>query len=312
MSTREDGDLYTGLALAQVPRILGLADRREGARTYGCFDRYYWQYRLMDFPNARFQEGVHLLALLYHHSLDGNPFAGQRMIAGLARGAVDFWAGIRNRDGSVSEVYPNERSLCATAFSFAAVTEALLRWGWPLPRNWERTARWLARAPDSPASNQNAAAAVALYNCYLLTGDTGLEAEAVAEVGRLVRAQHPQGYYPEYGGADVGYHSLTLSWLVRYQQKAKDHALLESLRKAVAFVEERVGPDGRHDSSANSRRTQFLYPYGLVAHGSGVVARHLVGLRQGQVLQPGWLDDRYVIPLSVDFLEAGLEMQRHG
>jgi hypothetical protein len=297
---------YWALACAQLPRILGLGDRARGSRTFGCFDRNYWKYGLLDFPNARFQEAVALLALLYRHPGSGNLIAGRAVVLEWIQGAAAFWSERRNRDGSVSEVYPGERCFCATAFSFAAVTEAFLSLGFDPDPRWASTAAWLAGRDNREASNQSAASARALFNWFLLSGDVHAREAARERMDALLRRQDAAGSFPEYGGADLGYHTVTLSELMRYQRRAKDDALVPGLRRAVAFVEAGVGPDGRYDAAAGSRRTQFLYPYGLAVLGSDVVARHQRGLAADRVIHPGWLDDRYVIQMATDFLEAAV------
>jgi hypothetical protein len=310
--TVDGGALYRDLVLAEVPRILGLGDREPASATCGCFDRSYWQYRVVDFANARFQEVALLLALLHRHDFPGNAYFGKAAVREWARAAVVFWASRRNADGSVAEVYPSERSFCATAFTFAAVTEVHLLLGGDAPAGWRRTADWLAGADNRAVANQMAAAAVALVNWSLLAGEPRYADRAREKVAALRAGQDRDGAFPEYGGADLGYHTVTLGQLVRYQHKAKDDDLGAALARATAFVEQRVGPDGRYEAAAGSRRTQFIYPYGLVVLGSDVVPRHLRGLREGRVLHPGWLDDRYVIQLSIDFLEAGLEPPPRG
>jgi hypothetical protein len=47
--------------------VLTLLDRKEGSKTYGCFDRYYWRYKMIDFPGSTFQNAVLALALVYTH-----------------------------------------------------------------------------------------------------------------------------------------------------------------------------------------------------------------------------------------------------
>lgn len=300
--------LYAQLALAQVPRILGMGDRDEGSRTFGCFDRYYWHYKLLDFPNARFQEAVALLALLVRFSFPGNRYFDHPVIRRWVEGGISFWARTRNRDGSANEVYPFERGFCPTAMSFWAVTEALRLLGTPPPERLSSTAWWLSRHDNPEVSNQIAAAGAALYNYYLLSGDERYDAEARAKFARLLIAQDPSGFFPEYGGGDLGYHSLTLSLLARYYKHSKDPTVLAALQRGIGVAEEHVRENGSFDYAASTRQTQFLYPYAFVVMGSDVIRRHLSGLERDEILQPGWLDDRYVSPLATDYLMSYLEL----
>lgn len=302
--------VYWPLVRAEVPRILGLGDRDPTSASYGCFDRHYWHYRLTDFSDARFQEVALLLALLYRHALPGNMLVQAPAAIEWARAAVGFWERSRLRDGSVSEAYPGERSFCATAFSFAAVTEAALLLGLEPAPSWQRTADWLVGADNVDVANQMAAAAAALSTWSVLSGDVRYGECARKKVERVLARQRADGAFSEYGGGDVGYQTVTLGQLIRYQQRAKDDTLAGPLARAVAFVDAQVDAEGRHDAASGSRRTQFIYPYGLVALGSEVAVRHRRGIEVGHLLHPGWFDDRYVIPFSVDFLAAAVEPAR--
>jgi hypothetical protein len=50
-----NGLIYVEVALSQIPRLLSLMDRKKGSKAYGCGGRYYWRYKLIDFPSAYFQ-----------------------------------------------------------------------------------------------------------------------------------------------------------------------------------------------------------------------------------------------------------------
>ena len=56
---------YLLSVIEQIPRLIGLLNRNPLSVNYGCFDRDYWQYKIVDFPCCRKQEAVLTLALLY-------------------------------------------------------------------------------------------------------------------------------------------------------------------------------------------------------------------------------------------------------
>ena len=117
------------------------------------------------------QDGCLLLVELYLNAFEGNRFCGQAVVLEWALSAIRFWADSLHRDGSGDEVYPFERSFCATAFSACAATEALLLIGKDAPEKMTATGKWLATRKTSDASNQLAAGALALYNIGLLRSD---------------------------------------------------------------------------------------------------------------------------------------------
>ena len=66
-------EIFSCNALQQIPQLLTLQDRNPHSPTYGCFDRNFWQYRLVDFPTGMAQEFVYPLALAYSTKLPENP-----------------------------------------------------------------------------------------------------------------------------------------------------------------------------------------------------------------------------------------------
>lgn len=299
-------DRFRGVVLSQIPRVLGLGDRDPSSETYGCFDRTYWHYRLIDFANVRFQEASWLLALLYSTNFEGNLYYRNEKIKQWTEAAIRFWISQRHRDGSFDEAYPNERGFCVTAFSTLAVTESMLLLGSDLESSLEKTGEWLSRHTNPDVSNQMAASAWALLNLYRLTHEKRYLSASQEKLSVLLSSQDPSGYFAEYGGADLGYLSVTISYLAHYWKRTQEASLLKSIRRAVAFLEEKVDEEGNYDCSRGSRKTQFLYPYGAAVTESPLLERLSRGLERGTVLNPVWLDDRYFTQLTIDYLETYL------
>jgi len=308
MNERDAQSFYLNQAVAVAERILGLGDRDPSSATYGCFDRYYWHYKALDFPNARAQEIGYYLGLLWKHPFEGNRFAGVNNVRSWAEAAVDFWYQIQNRDGSFNEWWPHERSFCATSFStmLAAQTVRLLGLS-PNRQVFFRAAQWLRRNDNPDVSNQVAASALALRCVGDLLEDESLIERAEQRARELIQRQGEDGHFPEYGGADVGYHSLTVSLLAAYLKHSASKAVSAVLPRAFEFLQGRLAEDASFDYKSCSRRTQFLYPSGfLLMEQSDLIHRHLRGCRAGTVLLPSWMDDRYCFQLATDYLVAGL------
>lgn len=300
---------FGAIALSQVPRILGLCDRRKDSATQGCFDRLYWNYQITDFPSAWMQDGALLLALLYKKPFVGNSFHSRKVVLEWAKKAVEFWLGSLHADGSGDEVYPYERSFCATAFSAAAAAEATLLADLQHPVKMAFTGEWLARQGPSDAANQMAAAALALAHIGQLLQRHDLQRAAGDMVHLLLDNQHPDGYFPEYGGFDIGYLSITLSLLARFDFRHRDERVKAAAQRALAFLDGRIAADGTYDNSDCSRGTQYLYPFGFVYFGSGIAEKIVRGLEQDRLINPSWLDDRYAIPMTIDYLLAQLHLE---
>jgi hypothetical protein len=300
-------EIFGQISLSQVPRILGFEDRNADSESYGCFDRYYWHYKLHDLANARFQEAAITLALAYKYKFPGNIYHNNRKVLEWVKAGIGFWLKKRHWNGAFDEAYPHEHSFCATSFSTYANTEAILTL--KLKVNEKRLAKigkWLSRNENPAVSNQMAASAIALYNIYLITKDNRFRLASQDKVNKLVNAQHSSGYYPEYGGFDIGYQSITLSLLGHYYLKIGDMHAQDSLKKATAWLEPEIKQDGGYSNRGTSRKTQFIYPFGLVAMKSTAVAKLVAGLEANKILNPAWMDDRYCIHLTNDYLQAYL------
>src|ERR1700750_2893845 len=87
-------------ALAQIPKILTLQDRNAHSPTYGCFDRNYWQYKIIDFPSGMAAEFVWPLPLAYATQIEGNAFYRQPAIREWAGAGILYAAHSAHADGS--------------------------------------------------------------------------------------------------------------------------------------------------------------------------------------------------------------------
>ncbi|UCD58909.1 MAG: hypothetical protein JSV16_07325 [Candidatus Hydrogenedentota bacterium] len=304
-------DIFLVIALGEVPRILSLIDRDADSPTFGCGDRHYWHYKLIDFPNVRFQEACLLLSLLHENRLADGRYHHNPNVKKWVGGLIDFWFRIQRRNGSFDEVYPYENSFCATSFSTWAVSECMVMMKDVYSHRITKAGEWLMKNQNPQVANQMAAAALALRNVHQLTGQSSFLEGAQKKIDLLLAAQNDDGFFPEYGGCDIGYLSITLSLLALYWRRSEDERLEEPLRRARAFLESSLDENGDFDNSGTSRKTKFIYPLGLKLLGSTAVSALENGLKQNLILNPSWMDDRYVIPFASDYIMTCLEGERN-
>ena len=117
-------DILAHEALQQIPTILTLLDRNRHSPTYGCFDRNYWHYRIIDFPSGMAQEFVLPLALAYSLDIPGNPYYQQASIKEWVEAGILYAASSAHADGSCDDYFPFERAGGAVAFSLLACLDA--------------------------------------------------------------------------------------------------------------------------------------------------------------------------------------------
>ena len=303
-------DIYKQITISQIPRILGLGDRNQKSKTFGCFDRYYWHYKLLDISNARFQETALILALLYQNDFNGNIYFKRNSMYQWVLGAIEFWAKIQRSDGSFDELYPHEHCYCSTAFSTYAITESMLILdSKSCMKNVIKAGNWLSRNENLRVTNQMIASVLALYNIYLLTGEEKFQQAANSKKEKVLDLQTSEGVFLEYGGYDIGYLSICISYFAKYYRKTNNQGVYDSLNKAIKFIEGKIHNDGGYDYSKTSRGTQYLYPHGFVIiDRMNVINKHIKGLKKNCIINPPWMDDRYCISLTIDYLQTYLEI----
>jgi hypothetical protein len=299
-----DTAIFLKVALSQIPRILGFIDNNPLSKTYGCFDRYYWHYKILDFPNSRFQEAALVLSLTHSINHPENRFYKSALIKKWAMAGINFWGKMRHLDGSTDESYPFERHFCSTAFSLFAVTEALLLFNEKAEFSLANTGKFIISHNNLDVANQMTCAALALYNLYLLTGEQEYKSRFEDKLELLLGMQSKEGFFMEYGGFDAGYDSITLSLLAVLYKKTGKEAIKNAALHCIKNLDSVVEDDGYFAIENMSRKMQFLYPFGFAAFNSDIVKRIENGLQQNVIVNPAWLDDRYCIPLITNYLLA--------
>ncbi len=270
MAGRQAHRVYLEAIRNQAVRVLGLMDREEFSPTCGCLDRTYWAWKFIDFPGARFQEGLCVLSFLYAVPFEDNSFYNNEKLRRWIAQGFDFWSKIQRPSGDFDEAYPLERSLAATAFTAFYLGEAWKFMGEDLPAATAdrfrsamlRAGDWLTRNDERHGflSNHLAAAATALYHAFLITEEDRFEQRSRYFVDKILRHQSSEGWYEEYGGADPGYQTHGSFYLARYLELSGDKAVAESLERSFQFLVHFIHPDLSLGGEYASRNTQTYYP----------------------------------------------------
>lgn len=315
---------YHNLVLKMIPRLFTLLDREEFSSTYGCFDRSFWHYKFItDYPCARYQEAVLTLALLYNNQFPGNIYFRNDKILNWAKAALLYWAKIQNKDGSFNEAYPNEHSFVTTAFTLYGASESFLILSDYLEEEEKRrllktiikSANWLLVNEDPWVANHTAGAVAALYNAYLITNEAKYKKGAAKKLSYLLDMQNEEGWFYEYGGADLGYLNLTVDFLAKYYKKSKDEKVLGSLVKACDFLGYFMHTDGSFGGDYGSRNTEFFCPHGFeilkreFPQANRILYKFYPSLEVERITNPNYMDDRYFAFEASNFLQSALEYE---
>ncbi|HEX8186404.1 MAG TPA: hypothetical protein VF747_16685 [Blastocatellia bacterium] len=295
-------ELFAREALAQIPKILTLLDRNPHSPTYGCFDRNFWHYKIIDFPSGMAQEFVLPLALAYSTGAPGNIYYRQQSIKSWVEAGILYAARSAHGDGSCDDYFPYERAGGAAAFSLLACIESydiLKLKNDSALRFFEKRADWLARHHESGRlSNHQALIALCLELLGRAMQTSRWKEAARQRTERVLEWQSDEGWFQEYEGCDPGYHTLTVSCLARLYQLTSAPNLKDALARAVRVAALFAHPDGSYGGEYGSRNTYNFFPHGFELVGAwmpealSINDRFLAGLASG--LAPCYADDHIV------------------
>ncbi|NJN60314.1 MAG: hypothetical protein HC795_01135 [Coleofasciculaceae cyanobacterium RL_1_1] len=297
-------DEFARAALAEIPRILTLLDRNPHSPTYGCFDRNFWHYKIVDFPSGMSQEFVWPLALVYQLDLPDNPYYQQASIRNWVAAGILYAARSAHPDGSCDDYFPFERAGGATAFSLLACVESytLLKLDNAEMRVFfEHRADWLAHHNESgQLTNHQALIVLCLELVGRLNRTSKWSRAKATRLDRVLEWQNSEGWFTEYEGCDPGYHSLTIWCLARLLDlhAIDDERLRPALIKAIELASQFVHPDGTYGGEYGSRNTYNFFPHGFELAGRWMPTaldlndRFLIGLANG--LAPCYSDDHII------------------
>ncbi|MBE9043268.1 hypothetical protein IQ255_02385 [Pleurocapsales cyanobacterium LEGE 10410] len=296
-------NLFAREALAQIPKILTLLDRNPHSPTYGCFDRTFWQYKVIDFPAGMSQEFVYPLTLAYHCDLPGNIFYQQPMIREWVGAGINYAYVSSHANGSCDDYFPYERAAGAAAFSLLACLESTNLMGLEHSEEildfFRRRADWLATHQESGRlTNHQALIVLCLELVGRLLKVDRWKTNQQERLEQVLSWQNPEGWFVEYEGCDPGYHTLTISCLARLYELNPSDRLRRAIASAVKLAGEFVHPDGSYGGEYTSRNTYNFFPHGFELVGKwlpealNINDRFLSGLANG--LGACYADDRII------------------
>lgn len=290
------------LVLTDIPKLLTLLDRTPVSPTYGCFDRAYWHYRMIDFPCGMSQEFVLPLALVWSMpDLPGNIYYQDPLIRDFVIAGIRYAARSAHPDGSCDDYYPFERAAGAAAFSLFAILEAMdildLSGDAEIDAFVQRRAHWLASHTESGRlSNHEALIISCLERARVRYPDQAFETHIGERLKRLLSWQHSEGWFDEYGGADLGYLSLTIGLLSGLDRRRPDLQLRKPLIAAIDFFTNFVHPDGTVGGEYANRGTLNFFPFGFEIaggwHADALRINNLALIPIANLTTPCYSDDR--------------------
>ena len=258
--------LYAAEGLGYMPQLLSLIDQNPLSPTYGCGDRPYWLYKSTDYSCGMYAEFALPLAQVHAYALPGNPYHGVGKFRELSVAVMKFYAADAHADGSSDDFYPFERAMGATAFTLYAMAEAVQVLALDdvgILEFLHRRARWLAATDEAGRlSNHHALRVLGLAMVAGMTNDGALEKSAAKHRDELLSWQSDEGWFPEYDGFDLGYHSFTFTFLSYLRHLTGDDVLTGPLTRAADLTADLMGADGSFGGETGSRNSFHFLPHG--------------------------------------------------
>ena len=250
--------------------LLSEINRDPASPTCGCFDRRYWAWKTIDFPEATFQRNLSALAWIRQQP-ESEP--QREFYSDVIRKGLLYTTHIQHKNGSFDQAYPYEASYGATAFLLPDLLDAYL----PIRGDCSGSDQSLIDAMLSKAadflfrhaelhgtiSNHLAGAALGLLKAAQFFENDIYAQKAQEIVEGIVSMQSSEGWYVEYGGADPGYQTLCMHYFAQIYQIKPDKSLRDSLESSLNFLQYFIHPDGTFGGEYGSRRTEVYYPGGI-------------------------------------------------
>lgn len=253
-----------------VRHLLSEQDATPYSPTFGCFDRRYWGWKLVDYSEATFQRAVYPLAWAYQNL---NDVVDANLLQLRIRAGLLYAMKIQHKNGSFDQAFPYEQSFGATAFllhplcyAYTAISHTLSEKEKSQIRQMlQRGVEFLVKHDEAHAhiTNHLAGAVLSLLICAKEFNCPRYQESAESLLNKILTMQSDEGWFIEYNGADPGYQTLCLYYLAQVQEHIQSPALDKALEKSIDFLKWFIHPDGTFGGEYGSRRTAVYYSGGI-------------------------------------------------
>lgn len=279
-------------------------NREPASPSAGSFDRRYWGWKSKDFGDATMQYAARL-AIAY---ADEQGLAST--LPCLLENYVEHVANLQRTDGSFDQCYPYERT---PGVIYDFLSTLIDVWAGPwltnartrtlLEKVIQRAAAFVVNTDEVHGEIANHLAEYAFECLYHAKHfhDPKTQAKGEAYLERMVRNfDREEGWFLEYDGADPGYQTRALRYLVKCAELLKRGDLWDAAERAGDFLELALMPDGSVHPMLGCRSTALLYPSGFEA-----LARHSSRFEPlARRVRHAWLHRLAPLPSTLDYENA--------
>ena len=259
-----------------VKRIINFVDKNIHSSTYGLSDRNYWSWRTKDFNNGAFQCLIFSIACINNNETFNEIYKkyNQDGVLDKTYDAIKHGSFKElEKTGSSQEAFPNENSFCVTGTLLFDLLSALEISNEIKDLN-SNELLILKKAAEFVSNNIETHAKIANH---LLAGLASLikytneidSSNVIVHNGiknissNLKKLWHDEGWLEEYGGADIGYLTLSLQYLIEIDNKyfpEKEYWI----KSIYNFLTNFFHLDGSIGNFYGSRGSSIIYPSGFL------------------------------------------------
>jgi hypothetical protein len=306
-----------------LPRLLSFYNMDSTSKKYGVGDRYYWAWKLIDFPNGSYQAAVHGLSLMLVNNLLPS-FISEKEILNKINIMLVGLKNIISKNGSLDEALPNESSFCVTSLVASDFLGALELLNGHLSN--EQIKIWIdvikplinfLKKQDEYhgfISNHLASAALAMFRWDKLVNDSKAKKCGELWLNRILENQSSEGWYKEYEGADPGYQTWCTTQLAQLYFLNETPVFGDSLKRSLKFLTYSAHPDGSFGGAYGSRNTRFLLPGGITMlskmdeNASALSFFSLTHLEKHHFVSLDCIDEGNFVPFFNDYALAAVAL----
>lgn len=312
--------------LETAPRVLAHLDRNECSVSYGFFGRGYWAWKTRGFRDAANCYAIYFLALLWRLDDEQNPYFRNAQLLKWIIAGLQQWCSLQKKDGSFEQVFINEHSFGAASYTLLAVLETLRLTGECIPQaildklDWhiEKTSEFLLKNDETYGviSNHSALFALAFHRLLQKYGDERFRQRCQQQLKRILENSSEEGWFLEYDGADPGYTTQCLHYLVILMEEGYDELTQQVITCVEKFIPYFMHPNGSFGGHYGSRNTAIFYPgaFARLADENCVAAKILMvfagAAQKGTTPVPPWLDIENSFRLGANYLESCRSLQK--
>jgi len=258
--------LYQHRIEKSLPRLLNLGCLDLRGKSYGSFDRNFWHLRQRDFSTSTAQMAALPLMRSSYYQNDG--------LRDFLHHSLLFLEKIQHRNGSFDEWYPNEKGWGGpTSYLLDFIARTYIEFHQELPLDvCESLLRVIRKASSFTIKgwerdvlfNHVALSTLALEGVHKIDSSIVKSQDLLIAKNWLERHFcQDEGWGSEYGQADPGYQSATVSFLAKAHQLRADDFYRDLCLGSLDFMQYFHFPDGSYAHGIGARETSCLFDFGV-------------------------------------------------